>query len=70
MLHPTFWDTIQYALSCAAEDAKFLNQPQEITIWHDFQDTTRGGTYYYLLKLRASWLRQVSTIVADERNFE
>jgi hypothetical protein len=68
----TFWETIQQVLRRAADDARYLEQPnqQELTIWHDFQDTTRGDKYYYIVKLRASWLRQVSTIVADERNFD
>jgi hypothetical protein len=68
----TFWETIQHALQRAADDARYLERPdqQELTIWHDFQDKRRGHKYYYFIKLRASWLRQISTIVADERNFE
>jgi hypothetical protein len=67
----TFWERVQYAIERAAEDARYLPQPgqQELIIWHDFQDTTRGKDYYYLLKMRAQWLRPVSTIVYDERNF-
>ena len=66
-----FWERVQYAIGLAAEDAKYLQQPaqQELIIWHDFQDTTRGGKYYYLLKMRAQWSRSVNTIVYDEKNF-
>ena len=67
----SFWERVEYAIGLAAEDAKYLPQPdqQELIIWHDFQDTTRGKEYYYLLKMRAQWLRPVNTIVYDEKNF-
>lgn len=66
-----FWERVEYALEKAAEDARYLDHPeqQELVLWHTFEDTENKKGYFYRGCLHASWLRKASTIVCSEQNF-